>query len=478
MPLGGNQFLEARYQWIPEHGYVLTIKAERLEELERDLAGSSICSHAIPKIPAAARRRGMLCFISSTRGYFTHVARSVVYYEAESGKDKLEIWNLASFAKPVRISLVKARIKGKQAWRARKAIGGGHVSPAAFNLILEAFSRADPDAARIAQELIDKSPAPADVEPTNASINWAYQRDAVITSLEIAGIPKEQLKVESQLDRKASNDLSSIFDTEEDVTTIEDLAILQDLDATNEDWHFVKRQHYPAKTFTNGETKLTVILANKLPLERQLGVDLIYVNETLSSVVFVQYKMFGGVDGEDGYRPNKQLDIEISRMDDAAVLLSAIDVDESCAGYRFGSDPFFLKFCSKLLTHDTAGHVPGIYVPVSYWKRLIKDQTGRGKKGGTVVHASTFGRRYFTPTHFIDLVDRGWAGTTTLQTAVLASYLKAMLSGEKGVVLAVKSLVPATSTDEDDGEEEVIHGRKTLPRKPKYPGKKPKIVEI
>jgi hypothetical protein len=97
MPLVGNQFLEARYQWIPEHGYVLTIKAERLEVLERDLAGSSIFSHAIPKIPAAARRRGMLRFISSTREYFNHVGRSVVYYEAESGKDKLEIWNLASF---------------------------------------------------------------------------------------------------------------------------------------------------------------------------------------------------------------------------------------------------------------------------------------------------------------------------------------------------------------------------------------------
>lgn len=476
MPLGRNQFLEARYQWIPEHGYVLSIKSDRLDELERDLAGNSICSHGIPKIPVAARRRDMLCFISPTRGYFTHVARSIVYYEAESGKDKLEIWNLASFAKPVRISFVKARIKGKQAWRAKKAIEGGHVSPAAFNLILEALSRADPDAARIAQGLIDKGPTPTDITPTNASINWAYQRDAVITSLEIAGIPKEQFIVESQLGRNASNDLSSIFDTEEDVTTIEDLAILQDLDTTNEDWRFVKRQHYPAKTFTNGETKLTVILANKLPLERQLGVDLIYVNETLNSVVFVQYKMFGGLDGEDGYRPNEQLDIEISRMDDAAILLSDIEEDESCVGYRFGSDPFFLKFCSKLLTHDTAGHVPGIYVPVSYWKRLIKDQTGRGKKGGTVVHASTFGRRYFTPTHFIDLVDRGWAGTTALQTVVLASYLKAMLKGKKGVVLAVKSSVPATSTDEDEGE--AIHGQKSLPRKPRYPGKKPKIVEI
>lgn len=42
MPLAGNPYLEARYQWIPEHGYVLSITAERLEELESDLAADSI----------------------------------------------------------------------------------------------------------------------------------------------------------------------------------------------------------------------------------------------------------------------------------------------------------------------------------------------------------------------------------------------------------------------------------------------------
>jgi hypothetical protein len=76
--------------------------------------------------------------------------------------------------------------------------------------------------------------------------------------------------------------LRSIFDSEEDVTTVEDLVILQDLDEADEDWRFVKRQRYPAKTFTNGDTTLTIILANKQPLETQLGFDLIYVNRRLS----------------------------------------------------------------------------------------------------------------------------------------------------------------------------------------------------
>lgn len=137
--------------------------------------------------------------------------------------------------------------------------------------------------------------------------------------------------------------------------------------------------------------------------------------------------------------------------------------------------PFFLKFCSKLLSHDAKGHVPGIYVPLSYWKRLVKTPAARGKKGGTIVYAETFGRRHFTPTHFIDMVGRGWVGTSALQTDVLAPYLRAALEGKKGVVLAVE-----TAGDPDDHGEDgfEISRRTAAPPKPRFPGKKPKIIQM
>ena len=331
LPPSGNQYLEARYSWIPEHGYVLIVSPTRLAELESDLDVGSICSQAIPKIPAAMRRRWMLCFFSTKKGYLTHVARSAVYYAAESGKDKLDIWNVMPLAKSVSVARVKSKLQGSQAWRAKLALDGGHASSTAFQAIMEALRQVDPGSAAMADGLVDRRTPPPDSTPSRAKINWAYQRDAVVTSLEIARIPKEQLKIAPQLD-DASVPSTSIFDSPEDVTSIEDLVILQDLEETNEDWKFVKRQRYPAKLFTNGETKLTVILANKLPLERQLGVDLIYVNETLKSVVFVQYKMFAGADGEEGYRPDDQLTEEIARMDAAAAKLAAVAADESCDG--------------------------------------------------------------------------------------------------------------------------------------------------
>lgn len=476
MPLPGNQFLEAKYRWVPEHGYMLSIDANRLNELESDLAARGTCSQGVPKIPAAMRRHWMLCFICVKKGYFTHVARSVVYYPAESGKDRLDIWNLMPLSTPIRIAAIKAKVQGKQGWRAKRALDGGHISMAAFELIMEALPKANSEAAQIIEILIDRRPLPPEPTPTNAKINWAYQRDAVVTSLEIAGIPKEQLKARPQLDGSTAGDSTSIFDNEEDVRNIEDLAILRDLDGINDEWRELRRQRYPAKTFTNGDTKLTVILANKLPLERQLGIDLVYVNETLKSVVFVQYKMFGGTDGEHGYRPDKQLAKEMTRMEAAATKLAVIGEDDSCDGYRLGPDPFFLKFCSRLLSHDAIGHVPGLYVPVTYWKRLVKARTGKGERGGTVIYAENFGRRYFTPTLFIDMVNRGWIGTSTLHTEVLVPYLKAMTSG-KAVVLAVQSL-DTVNPDPIIDDAEGAPPRRVAPPKPRYPGRKPKIIEL
>lgn len=84
--------------------------------------------------------------------------------------------------------------------------------------------------------------------------------------------------------------------------------------------------------------------------------------------------------------------------------------DDTCDGYRLSMDPFFLKFCSRLLTHNDTGHVPGHYVPLGYWKRLAADARMKGKRGGVHVDKDNLGR-HFDPTAFIDLVAKGWIGT-------------------------------------------------------------------
>ncbi|GBR69203.1 hypothetical protein [Gluconobacter kanchanaburiensis] len=463
------QYLLSREAWIPGEGYVLLLTPGELEILEDDLRVSGLCSKAVPKVPSALRGKPLLCFVSAARGKFTHIARATAYYPAESGRDKLDIWSLSELAKPVTLTTLSRRMSGPQAWRAKLALKGGHVSGAAFVVLMKALEALDADAYGIAAGLIDaRDDRDDDAEPVNARINWAFQRDAVITAMEIAGIPSAWLELPAHAPDNLADDTASIFDSDEDMVSIEDLVILQDADTPGDDWEFVKRQRYAAKMYRDGNTQLTVILANKLDLEKQLGVDLIYYNETYHSVVFVQYKMFRGEDGELGYRVDPQLGIEIARMDSAARELAKVAADTSCDGYRIGSDPFFLKFCSKLIPAKVTGHVPGIYVPLSYWKRLASDPRAKGKRGGTIVFDHTFGQRRLTPSAFTDLVRRGWVGTSAHQGRELLSYLRGALQGQKGVVFAIQSGI---EPEKDEEGFDIPTPKAPRKRKDKYPGR-------
>lgn len=463
------QYLMSREAWIPSEGYVLLLRPPDLEILEDDLRVGGICSKGVPKLPRALRGKPVLCFVSAARGRFTHVARATAYYPAESGRDKLDIWSLSELAKPVSIATLSRRMTGPQAWRAKRALKGGHVSGAAFGVMMKALEALDGDAHGIAAGLIDaRDDDENDAEPANARVNWAFQRDAVITAMEIAGVPSDWLELPAYAPENLADDTASIFDSDEDMVSIEDLVILQDADAPGDDWEFVKRQRYAAKMYQDGDTKLTVILANKLDLEKQLGVDLIYYNETYHSVVFVQYKMFRGKDGELGYRVDPQLGIEIARMDAAALELARVAADMSCDGYRIGSDPFFFKFCSKLIPAKMTGHVAGVYVPLSYWKRLANAPRAKGKRGATIVFEGTFGQRRLTPSAFTDMVRRGWIGTTTSQGRALVSYLRGALQGKKGVVFAIQSGI-APEKDEDGLD--IPSPKAPRKRKNKYPGR-------
>jgi hypothetical protein len=226
---------------------------------------------------------------------------------------------------------------------------------------------------------------------------------------------------------------------------------------------------------------LTVVLANKLPLERLLGVDLIYVNETLKSVVFVQYKVMKGADGEEGYRPDNQLEEEIKRMDRVAELLARAPGGGDCDNYRLGGEPFFLKFCKAVLEHQDSGMVPGHYLPLGFWKRLAVDKRIKGPKVGVKIRPSNL-PRYFTATDFKDLVARAWVGTTSLQADIIVPLIQEMIESGRSIALAIKSERPELEPEFDDGFDE-----KDSPVGPAFgfqrgkrrrPGQKPKITQI
>ena len=69
--------------------------------------------------------------------------------------------------------------------------------------------------------------------------------------------------------------------------------------------------------FENERVSLTVVMANRLSLEKQLGADLIYRNEAYNSFVLVQYKAMEHEAGTARVRlPNNQLEKELKRMEE------------------------------------------------------------------------------------------------------------------------------------------------------------------
>ena len=206
----------------------------------------------------------------------------------------------------------------------------------------------------------------------------------------------------------------------------------------------LKAMPYNAAVFESDSERLTVILANRLPLEEQTGTDLIYYNETFQSFVMVQYKAMEREDDDKGnmtagFRlPNHQLAEKITRMDALLAELKACEVNTAHDGFRLTDNPFFLKLCPRLVFNpDNIGLVPGMYLPLNYWK-LIEQHPGiKGPRGGRRVTYENVGR-HFDNSAFTTVVAKAWVGTTPSQSSVLASAIRQTLQTGKAVAIAVK----------------------------------------
>ena len=95
--------------------------------------------------------------------------------------------------------------------------------------------------------------------------------------------------------------------------------------------------------FQKRDERLVIYTANKLPLEKMLGVDLIYINETRGNIVMLQYKMLEEDKQESDnrdwlFRPDQQLRDEIARM-------RLPDFEGSLSDYQAESQSIFLQIC-------------------------------------------------------------------------------------------------------------------------------------
>jgi hypothetical protein len=177
-----------------------------------------------------------------------------------------------------------------------------------------------------------------------SNTNWA-QEDAIHSAMAAFGVRGNAIPDQVVLKRGTSSGLGLIgAHLYEDNVVHADASQLPGFDVISSDVT-------GRAIFQKRDERLVIYTANKLPLEKMLGVDLIYINETRGNIVMVQYKMLEEDRQENGnydwlFRPDKQLRDEIARMQ-IPVFKGVL------ADYRLSRNPFFFPISAMLQPAST-----------------------------------------------------------------------------------------------------------------------------
>jgi hypothetical protein len=417
-------------------GYILPIPADRRETLLGHATPNQAVGEPVASFSLSARAP-LIVFASFDDGAITHIADGRKGIASGTQMVRLNLSHLQQLA----VSITHDRLLKELPAKARVPVSrrlrvGGLLSPGAFPAVVQAVTALSPDVGnRLARFSASRADALSRLSERER-IALGQQKESVGTALKLAGMDSRQLL---NWTPPADGHATSFLDGLSETRVREDAMVAHDLDQIP---GFAAVRSYPfaAKVFESDGVRLTVMLANKLPLEEQFGTDLIYYNESFRSFVMVQYKaMERPRNGKAEFRlPNAQLDIEVARMISTLATLEALPGDDTRDGFRLHNNPFFLKLCARhIFNPDDGGLFPGMYLPLDYWQRLVLDDATVGSRGGRLITFENVGRK-LTESEFIALVAGAWVGTTVNQSAVLEQIIRDVIESGKALTLAVR----------------------------------------
>ena len=253
------------------------------------------------------------------------------------------------------------------------------------------------------------------------------QADAVATALKVFGMSMDNTAYSLDLAGPGESALEQIRISEDSVIE-HDARFVQGFELAASDLT-------GKAVFVNDKNEvLEVITANRRPLERVFGVDLIYVNAVMHNVVMIQYKMLEAERRARKtdwiFRPDAQFREEVARM-----RRFATDQDAGLGEYRINNEVFYLKFVKR----DAAlGRAP-IIIPMDHFEQLEKDPRSKGPRGGFRVSYDSLGGRYLRQESFLGLVRSGYIGAFSGAASAFTSLIDAALRDGKGIVAAIQA---------------------------------------
>lgn len=306
--------------------------------------------------------------------------------------------------------------------------------------IVDALSKLLPELADEIRSFIDSHSAAREFVRGHRDETAAAEKDALVLCMEIAGIDRDRFVRAASIepeDRK-----SSFLGALTECRVYEDDLIMHDVNSVP---GFNKLQAHitGAVEFEDEQRKrLTVINANRKPLERAMGVDIIYYHETYHAFTFVQYKMMDGkrADGQTYFDPNTgSTQKELASMSALWAGFQKTNSASRLADYRMALCPFFFKLCKRLQLVSVESSIsPGAYLSLDHLEILIADKCTTGRGGGRQIGYFNLDSRYLRTGDFIDLVRRGMVGTKQIDTGFVDQLVERLIRQGHSVLFAIE----------------------------------------
>lgn len=368
--------------------------------------------------------------ISTEVGFITHFAIGIRSTKVASKKRRFKLSPIVKAQNPINIDdFIKSRTsKIGNFWvDIAKTDHIANIVPSVWNDFIQYLRENDKDNFAIFKEILDR-PYRDTKETERYRENAGFESDAFTFAMKIAGF--DSYLNQNEIDKLKNDGSNNLIKKIDQIVIREDLMIIHDseiIEGMN-----IDSKNLVSTSLSDGRNRITILYANRLPLEETLGVDLIYVDDNNKAVVLVQYKRLTGSNTKC-YYPSSDANFikEIEVINKIQSLLAK----QQCTGYKFNDDAFYFKFCKDVQPIQNRDLVDGMYLPLSYFNELVTSDKIKGERGGVKICYENV-PSHFNNSLFISLLKTGLIGTNIEGYELIMNIINEVIKTGKSVIFA------------------------------------------
>ncbi|MGV3631736.1 MAG: hypothetical protein ACO1O6_11055 [Bacteroidota bacterium] len=414
-----------------------------LDELERTDTFTTVTDNVAATIlPVSLALLCLDTYITGDDMVITHIGIIQKNTRVSTGQVRLRVSHIFKFPREIKLQEFVDAASPRLKKSTKNVIGIGYTQiPEKTGLeMMKTLKKLFPSNGADLDKIISKLHEGPIQAASPRSKDAAVEKDAVGLCLDIFGV--DRANILKSWDVRDKDNLGNSFLTglsgykayEDDIIN-RDLRNLPGMSVVKEDITGIVE-------FRNGyDERLVVINANRKPLEKSLGVDLIYFHREYEAFTFVQYKMMdkGSSNSGNYYNPSESSHgKELERMRKLYSEINDVPKGTSLPDFRLSNCPIYFKLCNKLvLVADDGSIAKGAYISLDQWEILLKDPSTTGPRGGCQIGFHTLNRRYLGTTTFVDLVQRGFVGTQSGSSQKIAPLIEDLIQQGHSVIYAI-----------------------------------------